>query len=118
MTDALDTSGMKLAPEVVDTIISITAKEVEGVAAVGTNAVGTGIMSMFQSKPSLSGIETELENGKLAVTLHIDVYYGYVLPELADKVRQAISDALLVQVGIDVSRIDIFVDGIQFDSQQ
>lgn len=118
MTDAMETSGMKLAPGVVDTIISITVSEVEGVASVGNKSTSTGFMSKFQSKPSHSGIETALEDDKLAVTLHIDVFYGYVLPELADKIRQAIYDALLVQVGIEVSRVDIFVDAIQFDSKQ
>lgn len=118
MTETVDSSGMKLAPGVVDTIISITANEVEGVAFVGSRNSASGFMSFFQSKPSLSGIETSLEDGKLAIALHIEVYYGYVLPDLAEKIRQAISDALLVQVGIDVSRVDIYVDGIQFNEQQ
>ncbi len=117
MTDAADANAMKLAPGVVDTIISITASEVEGIASVGTRSTG-GIRSMFQSKSYNSGIDTSLEDGKLAVSIHIDVYYGYVLPELAEKLREAIVDALLVQAGLEVSRVDIYVDGIQFEQPE
>lgn len=116
MTNA-DASPMKLAPGVVDTIISITASEVEGIAAIGTRAT-SGFRSMFQSKSYNSGIDSEFENGKLNVDVHVDVYYGVVLPELAEKLRAAIADALLVQAGIEVNRIDIYVDGIQFEKPE
>ncbi len=116
MTES-DATAMKLAPGVVDTIISITASEVEGVAAVGTRST-TGVRSIFQSKSYNSGIEAELEDGKLNVAIHIDVYYGYVLPELAEKLREAIADALLVQAGIEVNKVDIYIDGIQFQQPE
>ena len=117
MTDSADANAMKLAPGVVDTIISITASEVEGVACIGTRTQAS-LRSMFQTKSYNSGIDTEFENGKLNIAIHVDVYYGYVLPELAEKLRQAIADALLVQAGIEVGRIDIYIDGIQFQQPE
>ncbi len=117
MTNQPLSQNMTLAPGVVDTIISLTVNEMDGVAQIGT-PLGGGIRAMLQNKPSTGGIVTSYDDdGKLEVTLHIEVYYGYVLPELAEKIRQAVADALLVQVGIEVSRIDIFVDGIQFAQQ-
>lgn len=117
MTEKLNANGMTLAPGVVDTIIAIAVNDVDGVASVGSRAT-SGLRQMLASKPSGAGIVTKLEeDGKLHVTLHIEVDYGYVLPELADKIRQAVSDALLVQVGVDVSSVDIYVDGIQFGAQ-
>ncbi len=50
--------------------------------------------------------------------MHVDVFYGYVLPELAEKLREAIADALLVQAGIEVNSIDIYIDGIQFEQPE
>ncbi len=116
MSNELNVDGMSLAPGVVETIISITANEVEGVASVGSaGAANRNLRSVLGQKPSTAGIETVVDDdGKLFVTLHIDVYYGQVLPELAAKLRQAIADALLVQVGVEVAAIDIYVDGIQF----
>lgn len=117
MTESVQTQNMTLAPGVVDTIISITASEADGVASIGS-PVASGLRAMFASGPSTSGIETKRDaDGKLDVSLHVTVYYGYVLPELADQLRQSIADALMVQVGMEVSNVDIYIDGIQFKSQ-
>lgn len=114
MMKDLSIEGMSLASGVVETIVSITANEVEGVASVGSYTA-SGIRSKLMAKPSTGGIEVEADaDGKLHVTLHIEVNHGYVLPDLAATLRQAIADALLVQVGLEVAAVDIFVDGIQF----
>lgn len=117
MTESVQAQNMTLAPGVVDTIISITASETEGVASVGS-PVTSGLRAMFAQGPSTSGIETVRDgDGQLDVSLHVTVYYGSVLPEVAEKLRQAIADALMVQVGITVRSVDIYIDGIQFPSQ-
>lgn len=119
MTDKSDTTNMTLAPGVIDTIISIAVGEVEGVASVGSPTSANSIWARLNSKPSSDGIKTEfIENGELKVTVHIEVYHGYVLPELAAKVRSYISDALLVQLGISVASVDIYIDAIRFPQQQ
>lgn len=116
MSNELNVDGMSLAPGVVETIISIAANEVDGVASVGSYAA-SGIRSLLAAKPSTAGIETVVDDdGKLFVTLHVEVYHGYVLPDLAAVLRQSIADALLVQVGVEVAGVDIYVDGIQFAS--
>lgn len=117
MMKDLSIEGMSLASGVVETIVSITANEVEGVASVGSFAT-SGIRAKLMAKPSTGGIDVEADDeGKLHVTLHIEVLHGYVLPDLAAKLRQAIADALLVQVGLEVSAVDIYVDGIRFAEQ-
>ena len=113
MTD-LNVDGMALAPGVVETIVSIAAKEVDGVAAVGSSGVG-GLRSMFGGKPVTQGIEIDVDDSDaLQVSVRIDVYYGYVLPDVAEAVRTAIADAVIGQVGIPVGSVDVYIDGIQF----
>lgn len=113
MTD-LNVDGMALAPGVVETIVSIAAKEVKGVASVGPSSA-SGLRSVFSAKPSTQGIEIEVDDqDALSVAIRIDAYYGYVLPEVADAVRAAVSDAVASQVGIPVGSVDVYIDGIQF----
>ncbi len=110
----LNLDGMALAPGVVETIVSIATNEVEGVASVGSAAAG-GLRSMFGSKPPTQGIDIAVdEDDKLAISVRVDVYYGYVLPDLAANVRQAVADAVASQVGAQVSSVDVYIDGIQF----
>ena len=47
MTDT-QTRGMDIAPDVLDTIVALALKDVEGVAVVGQTS--TGILSFFGSK--------------------------------------------------------------------
>lgn len=110
----LNLDGMALAPGVIETIISIATHEVEGVASVGGSTPG-GIRSMFNSKPSTQGIEVDVDDeGKICVSIRIEVYYGYVLPDVAAAIRQSVIEATTSQVGIPVDRVDIYIDGIQF----
>ncbi len=114
MTDQMNVEGLSIAPGVMETIISVAAGEVEGVASIGSFAT-SGIRSMLASKPSTSGIETKMgEDGKLYVAVHVEVYYGFVLPELAAKLRSAIAESLATQAGVEVSSVDVLVDGLQF----
>ena len=115
MTD-LNIDGMAIAPGVVETIISLAARDVDGVASVG-DPTTSGIMTFIGGgKPSTQGIEIEKDdNDELHVTLSLHVKSGYVLPDLAANVRQAVSDAVNTQVGAKVSAVDVFIDGIQFE---
>ena len=109
----LNVDGMALAPGVVETIVSIAANEVEGVACIGPST--SGLRSVFGSKPSTQGIDITVdEEDKLHISIRVDVYYGYVLPDLAANIRQAISDAVTSQVGIPVGSVDVYIDGMQF----
>ena len=113
MTD-LNVEGMALAPGVVETIVSIAVGEVEGVASVGPSSA-SGLRSVFASKPATQGIDVTLdEEEKLHVSVRVDVYYGYALPDLAANVRKAVADAVASQVGAAVGAVDVYVDGIQF----
>ena len=110
----LNLDGMALAPGVVETIVSIAANEVEGVASVGSAAAG-GLRSVFGAKPSTQGIDIAVdEDDKLVISVRVDVYYGYVLPELAAQLRSAIAEALATQAGVEVSSVDVYIDGLQF----
>ena len=113
MTD-LNIDGMAIAPGVVETIVSIAANEVDGVASVGPSAT-SGLRAMFAGKPSTQGIDIAVDDEeKLCISVRIDVYYGHVLPDLAAQVRMAVADAVASQVGMQVSSVDVYIDGIQF----
>lgn len=109
----INTDGMAIAPGVVETIVVLAVRDVPGVASVG--AAPSGIRSLLAFTQSSQGvIVTPQEDGSLAVELTIRVLSGYSLNAIADAVRTAVADAVLAQIGMTVSRVDIRVDGIQF----
>ncbi|ANE22382.1 MAG: Asp23/Gls24 family envelope stress response protein [Eggerthellaceae bacterium] len=112
----LNIEGMALAEGVVETIIAIALKDVEGVASVGAPSTTSGLLSAIQQKPSTQGIEVQAtEAGTISVSVRVEVYFGQVLPELANRIRVAVADAVNTQVGINVSNVDVFIDGIRFE---
>lgn len=111
----LNIEGMAIAPNVVETIVTIAVREVEGVAAVGTAATKSSIRSMLSGKGASQAIELNVDDeGKLEVAVHIDVFFGQTLPEVAERVRKAVADAVVSQVGTEVASVDVYVDGLQF----
>lgn len=113
----LNIDGMAIAPGVLETIVSLAAQSVDGVACVG-DPTTSGIRSIIGGgKPSTQGIEVDYDDdGKLRISLRLHVKSGQVLPELAANVRRAIDDAVNSQVGVSVGSVDIYIDGIQFDN--
>ena len=113
MTD-ITINGMNIASSVVETIVSLAARDVEGVACIGSAAT-SGIRTLIGGKSAAQGIQIEVdENDQLVISVRMDIKNGYVLPDVAAKVRQSIADAVATQIGAKVGSVDIYIDGIQF----
>lgn len=116
MDSELTIDGIGVSMDVVRTIVSLAAERVEGVASVGTRAFASGLISVFTAKPPSSepAVEASVEDEKLAVTVHLSVFYGYQFTKLAQDVRQAVAEAVASQMGMEVCRVDVSIDGLVF----
>ena len=86
---------------------------VAGVASVG--AAPSGIRSLLSFKQSVQGVSVNVSHDNTVdVAVSLRVQSGRSLNEIADNVRKSVADAVLSQVGLTVSRVDIRVDGIVF----
>lgn len=115
MTEEIRLEGLGVAPGVLETIATVAAQSVEGVASV----IGTqGIVGLVQKGTGKGGaIVSVSENGDLAAQLHVAVSYGRPLRDVATDVQQAVADALLTQTSQSVSAVDVFIDDIVFPGQ-
>ena len=107
-----------IAPGVVETIVSLAAAEVPGVAGVGNAGPISAITAAFSAGKAIptAGIELLMDDdGKVAVEISIQAFYGYRLVEVAENVREAVSDALKGQIGVEVSSVDVHVDALSFE---
>lgn len=110
--------GIEIAPGVAETIISLAAAEVEGVAGVGAAGAISTILASFNAGKAIptAGIKLSVDDAnKIAVEITIQAYYGHRLVEVADNVRAAVADALKGQIGAEVASVDIYVDGLAFE---
>lgn len=110
MTDELRLEGIGVAPGVLDTIVTLAAEGVEGVAS-----VETGKLAGLVHKGGKGLVVAVDEAGAMSVSLHVTLCYGKPLTQVARLVQQAVAEALSSQVGQPVAAVDVYVDGIVFD---
>ena len=113
MSSELHVEGLGLAPGVMETIISLAAKEVEGVSNVGSSSLQS-LRSRFTGEKKQAVDVAMNDDDGIVVAVHLNVFYGFVIPEVADKVRVAVAHAISTQIGFDVASVDVFVDGVDF----
>ncbi len=113
MTEEIELEGVGVAPGVLETIATLAAEQVEGVACVG----GKGVAGLV-GKSAGRGVSVHVsEDGELNVDVHICARYGTPLRTIAHGVQEAIVDALLSQTGKRVARVDVSIDDIVFPEQ-
>lgn len=110
----LNFEGMAVAEGVVETIVTIAVQDVEGVASL-SSAHANGILGALGRKASGGSVEVVVnEDDTVSVAVRVVALYGNPLPELAQSIREAVADAVVTQIGITVSEVNVFIDGIQF----
>ena len=113
-------NGITIAPGVVETIVSLAAAEVPGVAGVGTAGPISSIAAALNAGRSVptAGIKLAVaEDNSVSVNLTIQAYYGYRLADVAAQVREAVADALKGQVVAETSSVDVYVDALAFEEK-
>ena len=104
----------EITHEVVQTIIALAVKDIEGVVQVG-NPPARLVQALRRSTPGNQGIDLlQDEAGGLTVGVHVNVRYGRSLGDIADDIRQAVADAIATQTSMSVNAVDVYVDGIRF----
>jgi uncharacterized alkaline shock family protein YloU len=99
---------------VVQTIIALAVKDIDGIVQVG-NPPARLLSAVLRSTPANQGIDLRQdENGELTVGVHVTVRYGRALGDIADDIREAVFEAITTQTSMGVQAVDVYVDGIRF----
>jgi uncharacterized alkaline shock family protein YloU len=115
MSDEIKLEGLGVAPGVIDTIVTLATEGVDGVAAVGAPGFA-GLMQKGVAKGAARAVDVSAtEEGSVEVNVHVQVVYGQQLLEVGREVQSAIADAIASQVGVPVSAVNVYIDGICFE---
>jgi len=114
MSDEIRLEGLGVAPAVLDTIVTVATESVDGVAGVGAPGIA-GLVQKGARKGSSRAVDVCVgDDNELTAVVHIQVEFGHRLREVAQKVQEAVTEALSSQVGVPVAAVDVYVDGLVF----
>jgi len=104
---------VRIAEEVVAVIAGKAASEIEGVSTISGGIVG-GITEMLGKKNLTRGIKVEVGERQTTIDIHLVVDYGVCIPEVAQRVQEAVKQAVESMTGLDPVGINIHVQGVAF----
>ena len=105
--------NINISEEVLSAIAAAAALEVEGVAGLGSGFSGEA--SSAVSRKSLNrSVRLDMENDEVSVGIAVMVKYGYVVPDVAREVQEAVKTAMENTSGLNVVCVNVTVAGVTF----
>ena len=112
MTHHESMGTIQISEDVVATIATTTALEVDGVGGL-MNANMADFLG--GKKLTAKGVRVELVEGALQVQLFLMIRYGSAVAEVAGKVPKSVFAALQDMTGFEVKAVNVHVGGICFE---
>lgn len=107
-----DLGNIRIHKNVIASIASLAAIEIEGVKRVGQD-LKSGLME-FIGKKSFSAIKVEFDkNGEVKVEIPLIIKYGYNIPEVAAKVQENIRNNLEKMTNLLIKDVNVNIQAIE-----
>lgn len=105
---------INIAEEVIASIASIAASEVEGLADVKQGAIAE-IVGIFGGRQK--GVDVRLdEKGRVNVNLKVTVAYGHPIHEVARRIQHKVTEDIRSMTGLEVEGVNIYVKDLKLTS--
>lgn len=112
-----ETAGnLKISQDVLATIAGFATKEIEGVAGMSTAPTALNIKNFITKSQSDKSINIEMNDDVATVDVYVNLKYGAKIPLVSEKIQKSVKNAIQSMTGIIVSRVNVHVNGIAFDS--
>ena len=108
---------VKIADEVVAIIAALAATEVEGVASMAGN-ITNELISRLGMKNLSKGVQVDVLEGVVTVSLTLNLKYNYSVVEVSGKVQEKVKNAIENMTGLEVADVNIKVAGVEMENQE
>lgn len=117
VSEEMQLGEMTLAPGVLETIITVAARDVDGVMSVVGSQQGLAQMAQKAvNRQAAKSVSATMDEGAVSVMLHIEVEYGRSLRTVGTEVQEAVAEAIKSQLNVCVGAVDVFIDAVRFES--
>lgn len=115
MKDGVNTGlgKVNIYKNVIASIVSITIKEIEGVAEIGKN-FKSAIYELLGKKNNAMGITVEFDKGgSVTISIPVVIKYGFNLPEVAGKIQENIKSSVERMTDLIVKDINVDIQSVE-----
>ena len=116
-TEAAQGGKIIFAEDVIATIASLAASEVDGVHAMSGTAM-EGLSEKFGKKSYTKGVKVEIGTEECAVDINVVVKYGYRIQDVCTKIQQEIKNAIETMTGLRVVEVNVMVPQVYFEPEK
>lgn len=105
--------SIKIDDDVISSIASKTALDIEGVASM-VGGMTDGLTEMFGMRAWSKGVKIEYDEDLLILTLQVIIYYGYRIPDIAYAIQRDVSETIYQMTGERPGQINVVIHGVLF----
>ena len=104
--------------EVIGAVAGVAAREIEGVASLGTSSIRRNIAERVGTREQRArGVGVEAGRREAILDIDLRIVYGFSIPETVVKVRQNVAQRVLEVCGLVTKEINVNVVGIEFSDR-
>ncbi len=112
MSDYSDTPGKTtIAPDVLITIARLTTLSVAGVSRLAARSKN---FDRIFRKRDQEGVDIAIEDGRVYVDIYVVLKREVVVRDVCHSIQQHVSRAISEMVGMDVGKINVHVEDIEY----
>lgn len=111
-------SNINISNDVVAAIAGIAANEIEGVTGMAGGMASDFAQKLGVKKNPQKGVKVNVSPEGAVIDLLITVAFGVRIPELAWEVQENVKSSVESMTGIEVLKVNVFVEGITFEKKK
>jgi uncharacterized alkaline shock family protein YloU len=109
MTDSA--GAIRIAPEVLATIVNLTAMSVPGIMAMAQ--VPRGRLLERTQPDATRGVHVTVHDNVVLADLYVVVAHGANMVEVGNQVQRAVAQAVHEMLGMGVRNINVYIQGVE-----
>ncbi len=101
---------LSVSTEVLEKMVEIAAKEVEGVEGLSKKAMD--LKGVMKSKSAFKGVKVENINGAMEINVYLCLKQNAKVREVAEKVQQNVKDKIQTMTGNAITQVNVNIADI------
>ena len=116
MEESLSLGKVKIHNEVVGTIASVAAMEIEGVVSMSRGLV-SGLTELLGKKDLDRGIKVQIKGKEAVLVLNIIIKYGAKIPQVSYQIQENVKKTVEKMTGLTVTDVSVHIQGIEMSKK-